>query len=33
MKVRLKHWYCYLKKVMGWEKDDDVFGNNPFVIF
>lgn len=31
MKVRLKHWYCYLKRVMGFDKDDDVF-NNPFVI-
>lgn len=32
MKVRWKHWYCYLKKLLGWDKDDDVF-DNPFVIF
>ena len=32
MQVRMKHWYCYLKRVMGLDKDDDVFGNNPFVI-
>jgi len=32
MKVRMKHWYCYLKRWMGLDKDDDVFGNNPFVI-
>gem|GEM_PF-1997945 len=32
MQVRMKHWYCYLKRVMGFDKDDDVFGNNPFVI-
>ncbi len=31
MKVRMKHWYCCLKKWMGWYKDDDVF-DNPFVI-
>lgn len=34
MKVRLEHWYCYLKRLLGWDKDDDdddVF-DNPFVI-
>lgn len=31
MKVRWKHWYCYLKRLLGLDKDDDVF-NNPFVI-
>jgi len=32
MKVRWKHWYCYLKKLFGWDNDNDVF-DNPFVIF
>lgn len=31
MKVRWKHWYCYLKKLLGLDRDDDVF-DNPFVI-
>lgn len=31
MKLRLKHWYCYLKRLLGLDKDDDVF-DNPFLI-
>jgi hypothetical protein len=27
----LKHWYCYLKKLLGFDKDDDVF-YDPFSI-
>jgi hypothetical protein len=33
MKLRWKHWYCYLKKILGWDKDDDDVFDNPFVIF
>jgi len=31
MKQKIKHWYCYLKKLLGFNKDDDWF-NNPFII-
>lgn len=33
MQVRLKHWYCYLKKLLKLDKDDDIFGDNPYLIF
>ena len=32
MKMKLKHWYCYLKKLLGLDKDNDLF-NNPYAIF
>ncbi len=31
MKMKLKHWYCCLKKLLGFDKDKDVF-DNPYAI-
>jgi len=27
----LKHWYCYLKKIMGYKQKDN-WDDNPFII-
>jgi len=29
--MKLKQWYYYLKKLFGFDKDDDVF-DNPYAI-
>lgn len=31
MQVRLKHLYCYFKKILGLKKDD-YWDDNPFVV-
>lgn len=31
MVTKIKHWYCYLKKILGFNKDDD-WENNPMII-
>ncbi len=31
MKVNWKHWYSYIKKVLGFKKDD-FWDDNPFVV-
>lgn len=31
MKMNLKLWYSYIKKILGFDKDDDVF-DNPYCI-
>ena len=30
MKQKIKHWYCYLKKLLGINDDDWI--DNPFII-
>lgn len=32
MRTRLKRFYCYIKKKLGFN-DDDYWDNNPYVVF